>query len=54
MWWYYNKQELQLVNLQMVPLCLEDLNQPDHVIQLGLWPRWHLQRNCLVGLPSAF
>ena len=30
-------------NLQMIPLCLEGLSQPVHVIWLGLWALGHVQ-----------
>ena len=39
----YKSTEMQLFNLQMVPLCLVGLIQRVHDIWLGLWPRWHPQ-----------
>ena len=35
-------------------LRFENLNQPDHVIQLGLQPKGTFNCNCLVCPPSAF
>ena len=42
MCWHYNKQELQLFNLQVVPLRLV------HDIRLGLLATWHLQLQLLL------
>ena len=42
MCWHYNKQELQLFNLQVVPLRLA------HDIRLGLLAAWHLQLQLLL------
>ena len=42
MCWHYNKQELQLFNLQVLPLCLV------HDIRLGLLAAWHLQLQLLL------
>ena len=39
---HYNKQELQIFNLQVVPLSLV------HDIRLGLWAAWHLQLQLLL------
>ena len=40
MCWYYNKQELQFFNLQVVPLCLV------HDTRLGLWLLGTFNCNC--------
>ena len=42
MCWHYHTQELQLFNLQVVPLRLV------HDIRLGLWAAWHLQLQLLL------
>ena len=42
-----NNKSCQLFNIQMAPLHLEELNQPIHIIQLGLCAPGHLQLHCL-------
>ena len=50
MCWHYNKQELQLFKLQVVPLHLAGLNQPVLGIRLEFWPDGTFNCNCLVLL----
>ena len=40
---HYTNLSCQFFNVQMVPLCLEELNQPIHVIRLGIWAPGYLQ-----------
>ena len=47
MCWYHNKQELDLFNLQVVPLRLV------HDIRLGLWPLGTFNCNCSCGSSSV-
>ena len=47
MCWHYNKQELQLFNLQVLPLRLV------HDIRLGLWPLGTFNCNCSCGSSSV-
>ena len=47
MCWHYNKQELQLFNVQVIPLRLV------HDIRLGLWPLGTFNCNCSCGSSSV-
>ena len=47
MCWHYIKQELQLFNLQVVPLRLV------HDIRLGLWPLGTFNAIAPVGPPQS-